>query len=55
LGTPRCGPCLPFYSSQGEGSDYICGKEEKEKKKKKNEGRVASGVAIFIQREQFVL
>jgi hypothetical protein len=46
---PRCGPYLPFYISQGEGSGYICGKkmkwgkDEREKTKK-----VASGVAIFL-------
>jgi hypothetical protein len=33
----RCGPCLPFYSSQGEGSGYMCGKKVKwEKAKEKN-------------------
>jgi hypothetical protein len=37
---PRCGLCLPFYSSQEEGSGYICGKkvkwrkDEREKNKK---------------------
>jgi hypothetical protein len=25
----RCGPCLPFYSFQGEGSGYILGKTVK--------------------------
>jgi hypothetical protein len=25
----KCGPCLPFYNSQGEGSGYICGKKVK--------------------------
>jgi hypothetical protein len=28
----RCGPCLPFYSFQGEGSGYICGKKVKQGK-----------------------
>jgi hypothetical protein len=33
----RCGPCLPFYSFQGEGSGYKCGKKVKwEKAKEKN-------------------
>jgi hypothetical protein len=36
-GSPRCGPCLPFYSFQGEGSGYIYGKKVKwEKMKEKN-------------------
>jgi hypothetical protein len=40
LGLPRCGPCLPFYSFQGEGSDYICGKKMKwGKMKEKNKKR----------------
>jgi hypothetical protein len=26
---PRCGHCLPFYSFQGEGLGYICGKKVK--------------------------
>jgi hypothetical protein len=28
----RCGPCLPFYNFQGEGSGYICGKKVKWRK-----------------------
>ena len=35
---PRCGPCLPFYSSQGEGSGYNCSKKEAEKNKKGSHG-----------------
>jgi hypothetical protein len=53
---PRCGPCLPFYSSQGEGSGYICGKKVKqgkdEREKQKRWPRVRpssslSGVSSF--------
>jgi len=29
VGPPRCGPCLPFYSSQGEGLGYNFSKKEK--------------------------
>jgi hypothetical protein len=57
LGPPRCGTCLPFYSSQGEGSGYICGKKLKGEKMKEKNKKVASDVAVFllIQREQFTL
>jgi hypothetical protein len=43
-------PCLPFYSIQGEGSGYICGKKlkwgkvEREKQKKVASG----GAAVFL-------
>jgi hypothetical protein len=55
IGSPRCGPNLTFYSSQGEGSGYICGKKVKGEKMK--EKKMASGVAVFllIRREQFTL
>jgi hypothetical protein len=48
----RCGPSLPFYSSQGEGSGYICGKKMKEKNKKGGLGR---GCLPLIRWEQFPL
>jgi hypothetical protein len=56
-GPPRCGPCLPFYSSQGEGSGYNCGKKVKGKKMKEKNKMVASGVAVFllIRHEQLTL
>jgi hypothetical protein len=54
---PRCGPCLPFYSSQGEGSGYNYGKKVKEKKTKEKDKRMALGVVVFllIRCEQFTL
>jgi hypothetical protein len=50
-----CGPCLPFYSSQDEGSDYNCGKKVKREEMKEKNKKVALGVAVFllIRREQF--
>ena len=56
-GSSRCGPCLPFYSSQGKGSSFICGKKVKREKIKEENKKVASGVAVFllIRREQFTL
>jgi hypothetical protein len=53
----RCGPYLPFYSSQGEGLGYICGKKVKrEKTKEKNKIVVLGGVVfLLIRREQFTL
>jgi hypothetical protein len=53
--SPRCGPYLPFYSFQGEGSGYIYGKKEKGEKMKEKNKNMVSGVVIFllIQREQF--
>jgi hypothetical protein len=52
----RCGPCLPFYSFQGKGSCYICGKklkwEKDEREKQKRWPRVwpsssLSGMSSF--------
>jgi hypothetical protein len=44
----RCGPSLPFYSSQGEGSGYICGKKVKGEKTKEKNKKVVVGVAVFL-------
>jgi hypothetical protein len=50
-GLPRCGPCLPFYSFQGKGSDYICGKkmkwrkDEREKQKRWSRVRPSSSLS----------
>jgi hypothetical protein len=55
---PRCGLCLPFYSSQEEGSGYICGKKVKWRKDEREKTKkVASGAAVFllIRCEQFTL
>jgi hypothetical protein len=50
-------PLPPFYSSQGEGSGYICGKKVKGEKMEEKNKKVALGVTIFflIRREQFTL
>jgi tRNA(Ile2) C34 agmatinyltransferase TiaS len=57
IGPPRCGSCLTFYSSQGEGFGYNCGKKVKGKKTKEKNKNVVSGMAVFliIRREQFTL
>jgi hypothetical protein len=36
----RCGPCRPFYSSEGEGSGYNYGKKVK---REKDEGEKQKG------------
>jgi hypothetical protein len=55
--SPRCGPCLPFYSSHGEGSGYIYGKKGKGEKMKEKNKKMASGVAVFllIRHEEFTV
>jgi hypothetical protein len=48
---PRCGPCIPFYSFQGEGSGYICGKnmkwgkDKREKQKRWSRVRPSSSLS----------
>jgi hypothetical protein len=54
---PRCGPCLPFYSTQGEGSGYNYGEKGGRGKDERENKNVALGMAVFllIRREQFTL
>jgi hypothetical protein len=56
-GPPRCGPYLPFYRSQGEGSGYKCGEKVKGEKMKEKNKKVSSDMVVFllIRREQFTL
>jgi hypothetical protein len=58
INPPRCGPCLPFYSFQGEGSGYICGKKVKwgkdEREKQKRWPRVRPSSSL-IRCEQLPL
>jgi hypothetical protein len=45
----RCVPCLPFYSLQGEGSGYICGKKVKwEKDEREIQKKVVPSMVVFL-------
>jgi hypothetical protein len=43
-GSPWCGLCLPFYSSQGEGAGYIYGRKVKRGKGKRQKRKKKGGL-----------